>query len=149
MQQGFTLIEMLVVVLIIGILSAIALPQYEGAVERSHAAEAVTNGRVLVDSMNRALAERPDESPDSKAALDVKIGGGKWNASGTKYATRHFEYDISSGTYVLITHKVSGGRYELYMYTGNSDKRVCKWKGRNAQKVCQSLVGFTEEAISE
>lgn len=49
-QTGFTLMELLVVMLIIGILTSIAIPQYQKAVERSRASQALT----VLKSFNQA-----------------------------------------------------------------------------------------------
>ena len=49
-EKGFTLIEILVVVLIVGILAAIALPQYQKAVWRSRSAEIKAFAKNLADA---------------------------------------------------------------------------------------------------
>ena len=54
---GFTLIELLVVVLIIAILSAIALPQYQKAVERSRSMEAITVLKALRNKQELCFLE--------------------------------------------------------------------------------------------
>ena len=71
-QQGFTLIEMLAVVLIIGILVSVALPQYKRSVVRAEAMEALSNVKTLQDSALRAKAASPSRTaPNTLNQLDV------------------------------------------------------------------------------
>jgi len=53
MKKGFTLLEVLIVVIIIGILATIALPQYISTLEKARSGEAMTNVGTLRSSMER------------------------------------------------------------------------------------------------
>jgi type IV pilus assembly protein PilA len=55
-QQGFTLIELMIVVAIIGILAAIALPAYQDYTKRTHVSEGLT----LAGGTKTAVAEFHD-----------------------------------------------------------------------------------------
>jgi len=96
-QQAFTLIELLVVVLIIGILAAVALPQYQKAVEKSRATQAIT----LIKSAYQAAKVyqlATGEWPSSFDELGIDI---PW--TGTVQATTNAP-GLSNGDWSLQLH---------------------------------------------
>lgn len=56
-KRGFTLIEVLVVVVILGVLAGLALPVYQGQVEKSRAAEALAQLDAMRSSMIRYFSQ--------------------------------------------------------------------------------------------
>ena len=71
-KQAFTLIELLVVVLIIGILAAVALPQYELAVEKSRIGQILTALRTLQQAEESYYLANGEYTPNMED-LDVSV----------------------------------------------------------------------------
>ncbi len=84
-NKGFTLVELLVVVLIIGILAAMAMPAYFKAVERSRAAEADTLIGSVVNAQNR-YKMKTGKYASSWKSLDTAPQGA---LAGSTYCTKN------------------------------------------------------------
>jgi type IV pilus assembly protein PilE len=94
-SQGFTLIELMIVVAVVAILAAIALPSYNAYVERSHRANA--RGALLQASqwMERAATAqgRYPAATDIPAGI-LRVEGGRYTVS--------FTVSAAGGTYTAV-----------------------------------------------
>lgn len=62
-KKGFTLVELMVVVVIIGILTAIAIPVYNSVTANAKIKTSLANQRTIDSAIQAFLAENPNDTP--------------------------------------------------------------------------------------
>src|SRR6187399_1246664 len=100
-QQGFTLIELMIVVAIIGILAAIAIPQYQNYTGRAQLSDAIT----IAGGLKTAVGEVYQVTGDKTSADSGSLGIPAAIASNAgKYANA---VTVTDGT-ITVSMQASG-----------------------------------------
>ncbi len=100
--RGFTLMELLVVVMVISVLTAIAMPQYRRSLDRAKAAEAMQMLPALFEARERWMTEHgckwtslgyscPGGDTLTMGKLDIESKG---TYNGTSLQTDNFTYEL-------------------------------------------------------
>jgi len=101
LNEGFTLVEILIVVVIIGILAAVAIPTYFKYVERGYASDAKVQIKNILENAKLYYSEN-DEFPE-----DVKIMNEEGYANVPEATLRKWDFTIDL-TYDEGTGAVTG-----------------------------------------
>lgn len=151
---GFTLVELLVVVMIVGVLTSIALPQYMLSIERSRATEAMVDVKALNEAVYAYAAGRSDGAcPSSFKKLVVSIPGTL--LGDTQLKTSNFIYYLNKATGATIPGTSCGGvvamrnannKYDYKLWnpyqggtSGEGATMACHGSAGNGKKICDSL----------
>ncbi len=152
-NMGFTLAELLAVVIIVALLSSLSLGAYRRSVEESRFAEGLSAASSLVEAVNRSYfesqldGETPTKKPKIKT-LDIEMAN-QGTCSDYCLTTPRFQVNIEeNGENVSVrAYRGTTSKYKYYIemqptYSSPKDQISCKGTNDKWDEFCQAM-GYT------
>ena len=144
-KKAFTLIELLVVILLIGIVAAIALPQFTKLMWRSRVSQLLIASREIWEAQQRHIFFNGERSLDL-AVLDISIEGGTYGKAHTSSTTNDritFNWGGCSISQDFTRSMIICGLKKppiSYARMFNSTGRWCCSTTQTGRELCQEII---------
>jgi type IV pilus assembly protein PilE len=144
-KAGFTLIELMIVVAVVAILAAIALPSYNDYIRRGRLPEAFNALSDYRTKMEQYYQDNRSYGSSATACADNATAS-TWNTfvpAGAKYFTYTCAADTAAGdttqqSYTITATGLPGSNVKDHVYTinQNGDRATLKFKGATVSASC-------------
>ncbi|WP_428898009.1 prepilin-type N-terminal cleavage/methylation domain-containing protein [Parelusimicrobium proximum] len=138
-RRGFTLIEISVVVVIIAVLAALAVPAYQKSVERSKATEASTILNKIISEQEKLAAFNNGTYADNFGQLSPVIQGKK--TSGKTVESQNFTYSLEKVGNIAYAKATPKSKYKYTIRTSTYNTTNMCAEGDDAGMVSSLFKG--------
>lgn len=131
-QQGFTLIELMIVVAIIGILAAVAIPSYQDYTKRAHVSEGLSLAGAAKTGVSEYYGSQgswPGSNATAGIGASASISGNAVKSvavgtNGTILITYNTKVDSADNSTLLLTPADAGGSIQWACNTGSVPSKL-------------------------